>query len=149
MIRKMNELDLNQVLEIEHYSFGDNWDKNQFTYEIKLNHYSSMYVYEIDGEIVAYSGLWVTFELGQIVTLAVKNGKKNKGYAKELMNHMIKECEDALCDNIQLEVRESNYVARNLYGKLGFFDINIRKGYYGDNHEDAIIMCKPLGGNLV
>ena len=48
-----------------------------------------------------------------------------------------------------LEVRPSNVAARGLYDSYEFIKVNIRKGYYNDNGEDAIVMCKALGGNLV
>ena len=45
-----------------------------------------------------------------------------------------------------LEVRVSNTAARSLYAHYDYMELNIRKGYYSDNGEDALVMCKALGG---
>ena len=65
------------------------------------------------------------------------------------MDFMIAAAEKEQCETIMLEVRPSNVAARGLYDSYEFIKVNIRKGYYNDNGEDAIVMCKALGGNLV
>ena len=50
------------------------------------------------------------------------------------------------CERITLEVRVSNTAARSLYAHYDYMELNIRKGYYSDNGEDALVMCKALGG---
>ena len=65
------------------------------------------------------------------------------------MDFMIASAEQEQCETIMLEVRPSNEAAHCLYDSYEFMKVNIRKGYYNDNGEDAIVMCKALGGNLV
>ena len=63
------------------------------------------------------------------------------------MDKIISVANESKCENITLEVRVSNVAAISLYKKYGFIIANIRKSYYSDNHEDAYLMIKPLGGN--
>ena len=72
-----------------------------------------------------------------------------KRVSRRLMDFMIVSAEQEQCETIMLEVRPSNEAARCLYDSYKFMKVNIRKGYYNDNGEDAIVMCKALGGNLV
>ena len=65
-----------------------------------------------------------------------------------MMNYIVEQAELNGCENVSLEVRVSNDKAIKLYEKNGFININTRKNYYDDNHEDAYLMVKPLGGNL-
>ena len=58
---------------------------------------------------------------------------------------MISDAINANCDNISLEVRISNLPAQKLYESFGFMQVNVRKGYYSDNQEDALLLVKPLG----
>ena len=64
------------------------------------------------------------------------------------MDHLINCAAEKGCEMISLEVRVSNAPALTCYKKYGFEIINIRKSYYQDNHEDAYLMMKPIGGNL-
>jgi len=62
------------------------------------------------------------------------------GFGEALMTKMIEQCREKGIERMTLEVRESNHVAQSLYKKLGFQAGAIRKNYYSDNQEDAIVM---------
>lgn len=148
MIRKVNIIDLESILEIEEDLFnGESYSYKDLEYELNDNPYSNFFCLEIDGVIVAYIDIWKMFETSSIALFAVKKGFQNKGYGSSLLEYGINFCDNEKCDNISLEVRVSNEKAINLYKKYGFIIVNTRKDYYSD-HEDAYLMVKPLGGNI-
>ncbi|MGX8833455.1 ribosomal protein S18-alanine N-acetyltransferase [Amedibacillus sp. YH-ame6] len=148
MIRKMTIEDIRAVMDIEEVCFTSRWNEEMFLYEIEENEFGSFFVCEDEGTIVGFIDFWVTFETCQLANLAVHPTYQKKGYAKEMMEQMITLASKAGCETIMLEVRVSNQKARYLYESFDFFEMNIRKGYYSDNGEDAIVMCKALGGGL-
>ncbi len=146
VIRRLEEKDLDEILRIEGELFTSPWKREDFLYELNDNPFSSYYVLVLDEKIIGYIGFWITFETAQITNIAIDEEFQQKGYGTLLMNRCIEEVEKAKCENITLEVRVGNHKAIALYERLGFIKANIRKGYYTDNHEDAYLMIKPLGG---
>lgn len=146
MLRKMLEKDLDAVLQIEEKVFHGRWNRNHFLYEINENEFAYLYVLEKNDQIVGYFDLWITFETAQVATIAIAPDMQRKGYGTYLMEEMVKMADRELCETMMLEVRVSNSKAIALYEKNGFIQMNIRKGYYNDNNEDAIVMVKALGG---
>lgn len=148
MIRKMKPSDLIAIEQIEKKSFQSKWQKEHFLYELSDNDYAYLYVIEVHGQIVGYIDFWITFDICQLASIAVHPSFRGKHYGKALMDQMILDANIAGCDNISLEVRVSNIVAKKMYESFGFIQVNIRKQYYSDNQEDAFLMVKPLGGNV-
>ena len=148
MIREMTINDLDEVLEIEKESFLTPWKKEDLLYELKDNPYSTYYVYLEDNKLVGYVGLWVTFDSSQIVNIAVKEEYRHRGIGQKLLDKAIWKAETDNCEFMCLEVRISNQQAINLYEKNGFILVNVKKGYYVDNHEDANYMVKALKVSL-
>ena len=96
-------------------------------------------------ELVAYGGIWVIFEDAHVTTIAVLPDWRGRRYGEELLVRMLHEAIDRGASYISLEARESNVVAQNLYRKYGFSQISVRRGYYSDNGENAVVMW---AGNL-
>ncbi|MEG1066713.1 MAG: ribosomal protein S18-alanine N-acetyltransferase, partial [Erysipelotrichaceae bacterium] len=119
----------------------------QYLYELHENEFSQLYVFEIGTKIVGYLGLWLTFDIAQITTLAIDKEYQGNGYAKQLLNKLVEVANQAMCETIMLEVRVSNNRAIKLYKNFDFIEMSRRKNYYTDNNEDAIVMVKALGGN--
>ena len=90
--------------------------------------------------MLGYLGAWLIFEEAHVTTIAVKEEYQKQGIANILMMTLIDECYKNMVKYITLEVRVSNVPALGLYAKWGFKDIGVRKGYYQDNNEDALIM---------
>ena len=145
-MRKMEAGDLEEVAELEKILFTSYWKKSDFEYELQQNPYAVLKVIEIDGKIAAYCDLWILFDQAQIATIGVAEEYQHQGLAQQLMASMIFDAIAKECDTMSLEVRVSNDKAIALYKKNGFITVNTRKGYYQDNHEDAYLMVKPLGG---
>ena len=148
MIRKMMDEDIEEVLEIEKECFSDSpWTKEQFLYELHENPFSNIYVYTNEEEIGGYIDWWITYEISQIANIAVRNTYRKQGVAQQLMDACVNDSIQQRCENISLEVRQSNIPAIKLYEKNGFIKAGIRKKYY-PNGEDGDLMIKPIGGLL-
>lgn len=146
MIRRMCAEDLPSVLALEQESFTSPWPEREFLYELKENPFSNLLVAEQDGEIVGYCDWWILYEQAQVANLAVRKSCRHAGIGSALMHEMVRDAIAKGCENLSLEVRVSNAPAVALYEKYGFIRAGIRKAYYEDPTEDAILMVKPLGG---
>lgn len=146
-MRLSKRSDIEALLGIEERCFTSRWTEAMFLYEIEENEFGKFYVLEEDGILIGYIDFWITFETCQLANVAVDLPYQGKGYSRKMMDLMVDEANKEGCETIMLEVRPSNTAARKLYESYDFIEMNIRKGYYSDNGEDAIIMCKALGGN--
>lgn len=146
MIEKMKVEDLDEVLEIENESFLGAYKREHYEYELLDNPCANLYVLRRNGKLIGFIDYWITFESCQLTKIAIKKSERGKGYSHTLMNFMVDKSIEAGCEAIFLEVRESNTVAQSLYEEYDFLQMNIRKGYYSDNDEDAIVMGKVIGG---
>ena len=145
MIRQMQEKDLDEIILIENELFISPWNKEQFLYEINENELSKSFVLEINNEVIAYGMMWFLFENADITNIAVKKKYQKQGYGLKMLKHLIKEAINNNCEFIHLEVRINNKEAINLYNKMGFETVRIRKHYYEDG-SDAYDMIKAIGG---
>ncbi len=136
--------DLDGVMAIEKVSFPVPWSRESYLNEIYNNDFAYYYVARIKQKIIGYAGLWVIFEEGHITNVAVHPSYRGRRLGERLLNVLMEEALYLGVDRMALEVRVSNYSARRLYERLGFVDAGVRKGYYNDNKEDALIMWKHL-----
>ncbi len=146
MIRRMEISDLDRIVEIEKECFTSLYKKEQYEYELEDNPCAKLFVYVEDDIIVGFIDYWITFESCQLTKLAVASAYRKQGYASALMEYMIEDAIKEKCEAILLEVRKSNQAAIALYDSYEFLEIGERKGYYSDNHEDALVMGKVIGG---
>jgi [ribosomal protein S18]-alanine N-acetyltransferase len=143
-IRFMTVDDLDAVMEIEHSSFSIPWSREAFYNEIEQNHLSTYLVVE-DGERVAgYCGVWLVVDEAHITNVAVLPDYRGQGLGEALMERIMKIAKEVGARVMTLEVRVSNKAAQGLYRKMGFQDGGIRKRYYSDNQEDALVMWVNL-----
>lgn len=88
--------------------------------------------------------MWIIVDEGHITNIAVDPAFRNQGAGKAILTALLDEAERRKLAAVTLEVRKSNHIALNLYKKFGFICAGIRKEYYHDTKEDAIIMWKYL-----
>lgn len=143
IVEKIQEKDLNQVLQIENENFSDPWPLSSFQNDMN-NEVASLYVLKENDEVLGYYDIWQMFENVDIANIAVKKSEQGKGLGKLLMKDLLKRCILNEVEFVHLEVRVSNVVARKMYENFGFEQVRIRKGYY--NGEDGIDMMKGLVG---
>lgn len=141
-VEPMTAQDLDRVLEIEALSYSTPWSRRAFVSEVTDNSYAYYFVARRDGVIVGYVGMWVILDEAHITNIAVAPECRRLGIGQTMLETMFERAKEHGATRMTLEVRVSNLGARALYRKLGFADRGLRKGYYTDSNEDAIIMWK-------
>lgn len=141
-IRKLTLDDLDEVMEIEPVAFGSHhWSRQSFVNE--LSNSMGMYYAAVDGhkkELLGYSGFWLIGEEAHITTLAVHPEYRRKRLGELMLINDILEARQAGARWVTLEVRVSNEAAQRLYYKFGFKNLGVRRNYYQDNDEDALVL---------
>lgn len=143
IIRPMTMDDVDEVYMVEEDCFVDPWSKESIRKDLK-NNLARYLVAQLDDKIVGYVGIWFVVDEGHITNVAVHSDYRGKKIGDKLVKEMIELCKENNIVAMTLEVRASNIVAQNLYRKYGFKMGGIRKEYYSDNKEDAIIMWNQL-----
>ncbi len=90
--------------------------------------------------VLGFAGFWIMAEEAHIISIAVMEAYRHQGIGELMLVHAIELAMEMGARFVTLEVRLSNTTAQNLYRKYGFSQMGIRKGYYTDNREDAVIM---------
>ncbi len=141
--RPMLMEDLEQVAEIEKNSMPSPWSKELFEEELHRDqaHY---FVLEEEGKVAGYMGYWEAPQEAHIITLAVHPGFRARGLGSQIVHQCLGYAAKRGARLATLEAREGNEAARGLYEKCGFRFVAIRKKYYSDNLEDAVVMLKEL-----
>lgn len=140
VFRYMKEEDIDQILKIEELSFATPWTRQSFENELKLNQFAVYLVLEKDGEIVGYCGMWLIVDEAHITNIAVLPEFRGQKLGEAILRMIMEVAKKRGAKSMTLEVRVSNTVAQSLYRKLGFMNGGIRKNYYTDNYEDALVM---------
>lgn len=137
--------DISVVTRIERASFATMWPSDAFYNELNTNKLAHYFVGRLADRIVAYGGIWVILEDSHITTLAVDPECRGKGLGEVMLLRLVDEAIERGAAWMTLEVRESNHVAQQLYRKYGFTTVTMRRGYYSDDNESAMVMW---AGNL-
>ena len=139
-IRPMRVEDITGVLEIEQMSFPTPWPRDAYQHELSDNRLACYLVAQEFNRTVGYAGMWVILDEAHVTTIAVDPLHRRRRIGERLVVALIDEAMKRGARWMTLEVRKSNLGAQTLYRKYGFKDIGVRKGYYSDNREDAIVM---------
>lgn len=137
----MTANDINDVLNISTLCFSTPWSKDSIYSE--LNNPLAKYIVAKDLEsnsVIGFIGAWIVMGEADITNIAVHPNHRNMTIGSKLLSSLISLCENLDCSLINLEVRSSNITAQNLYKKFLFIENGLRKGYYTDNKEDAVLM---------
>lgn len=145
IIRRMNDQDIDQVSELDRLSFSSPWSKEIFYREIE-NPYAHYFVLDNKSEIIGYAGMWIVMEDAQITNIAIHPDYRRNKLGEKLFQHIFYYAMQAGVRRLSLEVRVSNIAAQRLYRKFGLVPGGIRKNYYTDNQEDALVMWVDLNG---
>ena len=139
-IAPMSAADIPAVLEIERRSFPTPWPRDAYIHELENNRTAVYMVAQREGAVVGFAGMWIVLDEAHITTIAVDPPQRGQGIGEALLIAMIERAGERGARWMQLEVRRSNTVAQALYRKYGFRDVGVRRNYYSDNSEDAIVM---------
>lgn len=137
----MTEEDIDGVLNITNLCFSTPWSRSSISGE--LNNPLAKYIIAKDIEknsVIGFIGAWIVIGEADITNVAVHPNYRKLGVGSKLLSSLINMCDDLNCSLINLEVRVSNISAQNLYKKFSFIENGLRKGYYEDTKEDAILM---------
>lgn len=137
---------LDDVLGIERELFPAPWTEAMFRQEVEEKWLSRSFVALLDGKIVGYVISWFLRGEVHVLNLAVAKACQRRGIARRMLAAILDAAKDEACHLVTLEVRVSNDPAKFLYMSMGFAPVGIRRRYYHDNDEDALVMTKRLRG---
>jgi ribosomal-protein-alanine N-acetyltransferase len=163
-LRYMRLADIPQVVAIDQVSFKPAWSERSYAYEVGESSYSHMVVLEngipasnsslwrrifttpreTSRHIVAYGGLWHIVDEAHISTIATHPDFRGRGWGEIVLAGMVQKSVTLGAAYVVLEVRVSNTAAQSLYKKYGFEVVDVKKGYYHNNGEDAYDMRLTL-----
>ncbi len=132
--------DLHQVLVLENRCFVDPWSPDALEQELASDRLRLPLVAEAGGKIVGYLMAWKIVDQLHVLNIAADPDYRRRGVGTALLRTAAGKATDMGLVEITLEVRESNNEARAFYLRHGFVATGLRRSYYADNGEDAIIM---------
>ncbi|MBO6166483.1 MAG: ribosomal protein S18-alanine N-acetyltransferase [Eubacterium sp.] len=149
---------ISEIAGIEEQSFNDPWSEKSLEETFKHDHNHLIAVFD-DGTTVddyvfqgneKLAGYLIYSEVAgeaELLRIAVDETMRHRGFGGKLMEHFISELEFMNAEKVTLEVRKGNSAAIGLYTIYGFEQIAVRKDYYMDPDEDAVIMQRPIAKN--
>lgn len=131
--------DIKDIARLDKECFSVPWSESSFLADVNnpLAHYV---LAKIDGELCGYCGIYKVLDEGQITNIAVKEKFRRCGIAAKILEKIIEYAKENEIISISLEVRESNVAAISLYKKYGFLPVGLRKNYYHNPTEAAVLM---------
>jgi ribosomal-protein-alanine N-acetyltransferase len=147
-LRAMTPADVPQVHAIDVLSFDLPWPERAFRYEVEHNRNALCWVAEARDSLQPEAGwqlaaatvIWLVVDEAHIGTIAVLPEFRGLKIGKKLLARVLLESIKGGALSAQLEVRRGNLVARAMYARFGFEEVGLRRRYYRDNGEDAILM---------
>ena len=140
-LNQMKASNLNDVLNVSSLSLKESWSRESLEKELS-NPLAKYMVAEVNNKVVGFAGLWAICNEGHITNISVHPNYRGQGIGSKLVESLIENSSSWYINSLTLEVRASNKIAQNLYKKYGFKEEDMRKHYYQDNNEAAIIMWK-------
>lgn len=146
-IRRSIPADATQIAKLEAEIFSDPWREEDIISTISTEG-AMCYTALSDGEVCAYVIARQIPPEGEIYRIATRPSKRRRGIAYRLLDYAIKTERGNGLEALFLEVREQNTPARKLYSSYGFKEIGIRKNYYKNPSDNAVIMAFANEANL-
>lgn len=95
-------------------------------------------------DIIGFGGIMTVADEAELLNIAIDERERGKGIASMIMKQLLNDAKSRDCVRMLLEVRSKNDVARHLYRKLDFSELTVRKNYYSNPSDDAVIMERKL-----
>jgi ribosomal-protein-alanine N-acetyltransferase len=141
--RISDPIDLDAVAALEAATFTNPWTREMLDRELRQSDVARVYVVRLPGcPVAAFCACWLVFDELHINTIAVDARHRRKGLASALMTHILADAAGSGARRAFLEVRRSNEPAQRLYESLGFTASGVRRNYYTQPEEDALILSK-------
>jgi [ribosomal protein S18]-alanine N-acetyltransferase len=161
-LQRMRLGDLATVSQIERQVFATPWSIQAYRQELLFHQAATYLVLRYVGKpgvdaptlrrpwgtrqdptLLGYGGVWMVLDEAHISTLAVRPTWRGRGLGELILAGLVESALNQKAELVTLEVRKSNRAAQNLYVKYGFAEAGMRRRYYPDNQEDALIMNTP------
>jgi ribosomal-protein-alanine N-acetyltransferase len=139
-VQPMRRRHVRSVLRIEQQVYPRPWSSSLFMSELALRATRAYYVARIGRELVGYAGLMMTLDEAHVTTIAVDPARHRSKIGTRLLLVLAREAIARGATAITLEVRMSNTGAQDLYRRFGFNPVGVRKNYYQEVNEDALVM---------
>lgn len=153
LIRKMEPRDLPVVIALDASSFSLPWPESAFHFEVEKNDASRCWVAEIAADPPVLAGMmiaWLILDELHIATFAVDPAWRRQHIGQRLLAFTLANGLEHGAQKSFLEVRRGNLAARSLYTSFGYEEVGVRKKYYSDNGEDAIMLnLDPINPELL
>ncbi|MGB7537437.1 MAG: ribosomal protein S18-alanine N-acetyltransferase [Anaerolineales bacterium] len=142
LVREMQPEDIPAVMEIDRDAFPNPWPENTYRYELRKNPASHLLVIQTrePPQVVGAGGYWLIVDEAHISTFAIHPAWRHRGVGKVLLAALLRQAASLGAASAMLEVRAGNAAAQALYAGFGFLAVGLRKGYYKNNGEDAVLM---------
>jgi len=142
----MRQIHIAAVLEIEHEAFSSPWTAQMFLQEVEESGFSRSYVALEEERVVGYFVAWFLRQNVHLLNIAVAKSDQRRGIGRLMLQFLLDLAKREYKDVIALEVRESNEAAIRLYRTFGFAPIGVRRGYYDEDKENALLMSRSVAG---
>ena len=141
-LRRLQLADLDAIEKIERASYPTPWSRSMFASELAKQSSLSIAAVDPDGDLVGYLVLSRYVDAWHVMNVAVDPAHRRLGIAAAMLERLFDETSGDAERGYTLEVRVSNTAAISLYERFGFVSRGVRRGYYTDNREDAVIMWR-------
>jgi ribosomal-protein-alanine N-acetyltransferase len=143
-IREMSPSDLDGVMAIEEVSFPTPWSREMFLEDFPRDFSDTLVAAGAEEEVLGYAVCWTLAGESHLLNIAVHPARRGRGIGRALLSECIRRAAGAGASRVFLEVRAGNEAAQRLYRSMGFEFRGIRKGYYTDTGEDAVIFDREV-----
>jgi len=139
-VQPMKRRHVRSVLRIEQQVYPRPWSASLFHSELALRSTRAYFVARVGRDVVGYAGLMMTLDDGHVTTIAVDPKWHRHKIGSRLLVVLAREAIARRAVSLTLEVRMSNLGAQELYRRFGFGPVGVRKNYYQEVNEDALVM---------
>ncbi|HEX9849914.1 ribosomal protein S18-alanine N-acetyltransferase [Candidatus Deferrimicrobium sp.] len=140
----MGPPDLDGVMAIEEVSFPTPWSRAMFLEDFPRDFSDALVAAGAEDEVLGYAVCWTIAGESHLLNIAVHPARRGRGIGRALLSECIRRAARAGAALIFLEVRAGNEAAERLYRSMGFVFRGVRKGYYTDTGEDAVILDREV-----
>ncbi len=138
-----DETDLEGVLEVEAESFSNPWTRDMYAWELQNRSVCHILLVRTEEcRVAGFCAFWLVFDEVHINNVAMRPWFRGQGIGTALLRRVLEEARRLGARRATLEVRASNERARRLYERLGFHVAGVRRSYYSDPVEDALILWR-------
>jgi ribosomal-protein-alanine N-acetyltransferase len=142
-----DDIDLEGVLEVEAESFTNPWTRDMYAWELQNRSVCHIFLVRTgDCRVAGFCAFWLVFDEVHINNVAMRPQFRAQGIGTALLQHVFAEARRLGARRATLEVRASNTRARRLYERLGFYVAGVRRNYYTQPVEDALILWRDDRG---